>query len=113
MGYRAAHLNLLEPKEHRNFYAALHRKGYLEREPLDAELTIQKPMKIKTLIDFAITKGIVTIPQLTDTDWKVDIPFFYQLTGISTEFFEKYVTKKFDFEINNVTSIAGKGKGLA
>jgi Zn-dependent peptidase ImmA (M78 family) len=76
LGYRAAHLNLLEPKEHRNFYAALHRKGYLEREPLDAELTIQKPMKIKTLIDFAITKGILTIPQMTDTDWKVDIPFF-------------------------------------
>ncbi|MBP1905349.1 Zn-dependent peptidase ImmA (M78 family) [Paenibacillus turicensis] len=113
LGYRAAHLNLLEPKEHRNFYAALHRKGYLEREPLDAELTIQKPMKIKTLIDFAITKGILTIPQMTDTDWKVDIPFFYQLTGIPAEFFEKYVTKKLDFEINNVMSMAEKGKGLA
>lgn len=40
LGYRAARLNLMEPKEHRNFYAALHRKSYLEREPLDGELTM-------------------------------------------------------------------------
>jgi Zn-dependent peptidase ImmA (M78 family) len=42
LGYRAANLGIIESKSHRNFYAALHRKGYLQSEPLDELLPLQK-----------------------------------------------------------------------
>lgn len=106
LGYRAAHLGIMESKEHRNFYAALHRKGYLKQEPLDDVLLIQKPMKVKTLIDLVATKGIIDISEMAGNDWKVEIPFFYQLTGIPTDFFNKYVTRTLDFGLQNVTDIS-------
>ncbi|MNJ50466.1 hypothetical protein D3C77_457380 [compost metagenome] len=104
LGYRAAHLGIMEPKDH--FYASLHRKGYLKQEPLDDVLTIQKPMKMKTLIDLVATKGIIDISETAGNEWKVEIPFFYQLTGIPTEFFNKYVTRTLDFGLQNVTDIS-------
>src|SRR5699024_9797079 len=35
LGYRAVNLEVLTAKEHRNYYAALHRRDYLKCEPLD------------------------------------------------------------------------------
>ncbi|WP_337017946.1 XRE family transcriptional regulator, partial [Oceanobacillus massiliensis] len=58
LGYRAAKLRIIEPKTHRNFYAALHRKGYLKKEPLDELIPIQKPMKVKSIIDLVSKKGL-------------------------------------------------------
>lgn len=91
LAYRAENLGIIEPKTHRNFYAALHRKGYLKQEPLDHELYIQKPMKVKSLIDFALNNGLINMQHMLEKTWKVDLSFFSRLTGIDSAFFEKYV----------------------
>ncbi|MCR6524441.1 spr1629 family repressor/antitoxin [Lysinibacillus capsici] len=106
LGYRAANLGIIESKSHRNFYAALHRKGYLQREPLDEILPLQKPMKIKSIIDLVSKKGIIDIRQMIENDWKVEIPFFYQLTGIDSKFFDKYLATKQDFGLENVIDLS-------
>ncbi len=106
LGYRAAHLGIMEPKEHRNFYAAMHRKGYLKMEPLDEIIPLQKPMKIKTIIDFSSKKGLVDIYPMIDNDWKVELSFFYRMTGIDPNFFKKYLTNSFDYGLQNVTDIS-------
>lgn len=94
LGYRAAHLGMMEAKDHRNFYAAMHRRGYLEKEPFDKEIPLQKPMRIKTIIDLLSKKGLVDIRYMIEEDWKVETSFFHHMTGINTDFFNKYMTNK-------------------
>ncbi|MCJ0931507.1 helix-turn-helix domain-containing protein [Virgibacillus halodenitrificans] len=101
LGYRAANLGLMDAREHRNFYAALHRKGYLKREPLDEAIPIQKPQKVKTIIDFIANKGMMDIQEMAERDWMVNADFFYRLTGIDKDFFSNYMTEKQDFSISN------------
>jgi|SRR5690625_1924662 len=96
----------MEPKSHRNFYAALHRKGYLKQEPLDHELYIQKPMKVKSLIDFAANNELINIRHMHERTWKVDLPFFSRLTGIDFAFFEKYVQDEKPMNESRVTDLA-------
>lgn len=105
LGYRAANLGIIEPKDHRNFYAAMHRKGYLKIEPLDDVIPIQKPMKIKTIIDFVSKKGLVDIGQMIENDWKAEVSYFHHMTGIDPSFFNKYMTRNLDFGLQNVTKI--------
>lgn len=102
LGYRAAHLGMMEAKDHRNFYAAMHRRGYLEKEPFDREIPLQKPMRIKTIIDLLSNKGLVDIRYMIEEDWKVETSFFHHMTGINTDFFNKYMTKKPQTSIQNV-----------
>ncbi|MNI48856.1 hypothetical protein D3C73_1034420 [compost metagenome] len=105
LGYRAAQLEIIGPKDHRNFYAALHRKGYLEKERLDDLIPLQKPMKIKTIIDFASNKELVDIRKMIEEDWKVEVPFFHQMTGIDHDFFLKYFTTNLDFDLQKIVSL--------
>ncbi|MDP1394436.1 XRE family transcriptional regulator [Lysinibacillus capsici] len=106
LGYRAANLGIIESKSHRNFYAALHRKGYLQREPLDEILPLQKPMKIKSIIDLVSKKGIIDIRQMVEDDWKVEISFLHRLTGIDPKFFDKYLAIKQDFGLEKVIDLS-------
>ncbi|MDU5141910.1 MAG: ImmA/IrrE family metallo-endopeptidase [Paenibacillus dendritiformis] len=105
LGYRAANLGIIEPKDHRNFYAAMHRKGYLKVEPLDDVIPIQKPMKIKTIIDLVSKRGLLDIGHMIENDWKVEVSFFHHMTGIDPSFFNKYMTRNLDFGFDNVTKI--------
>lgn len=106
LGYRAANLGILDSKKHRNFYAALHRKGYLKREPLDESLSIQKPQKIKSIIDLVAKKGMIDIREMIERDWMVEVQFFHRITGIDLEFFNNYINHNQDFELVNVKEIS-------
>ncbi|KAB8130304.1 ImmA/IrrE family metallo-endopeptidase [Gracilibacillus oryzae] len=106
IGYRAANLEVLDTKKHRNFYASLHRKGYLKREPLDESLAIQKPEKIKSIIDLIANKKLIDLREMIDKDWMVDISFLHRLTGIDAAFFNNYISHDQDFELINVTNVA-------
>lgn len=108
LAQRAAFLGIIEPKEHRNFYAAMHRKKYLEKEPLDDQIPVQKPMKIKTIIDFVSRRGLVDIAQMIENDWRAEVSFFHHMTGINPDFFTQYTKRKLDFDLENVTSIVNR-----
>lgn len=86
----------------------LHRKGYLQLEPLDSEISVQKPMKTKSIIDLVATKDIIDIRKMLDRDWKADIEFFYKLTGIEFNFFNKYLLAEKDFELLSVADFPRK-----
>ena len=111
LGYRAANLGILEAKSHRNFYAALHRKGYLKMEPLDETIPIQRPQKVKSIIDLVAKKGIIDIGQMIESDWMVEITFFHRMTGIDFSFFNYYVIRERDFELVNVDDISSRIHG--
>ncbi|KPH78245.1 helix-turn-helix domain-containing protein [Oceanobacillus caeni] len=102
LGYRAAELGILDSKSHRNFYAALHRKGYLKIEPLDEIIPIQKPQKMKSIIDLVAKKKIIDLRQMLEDDWMVEIDFLHELTGIDISFFNNYMIRERDFELVRV-----------
>ena len=102
LGYRAANLGILDSKNHRNFYAALHRKAYLKREPLDESLSIQRPHKIKSIIDLVTKKELIDLREMMEKDWMVEVQFFNRITGIEVDFFNNYLKKDYDFELLHV-----------
>jgi Zn-dependent peptidase ImmA (M78 family)/transcriptional regulator with XRE-family HTH domain len=102
LGYRTTQLGLINSKDHRNFYASLHRKHYLEKEPLDNYIPIQKPLKIKTIINFLETKNIIDVNKLLEEEWKVDLQFFEKLTGIDSEFVAQFNKHSNDFSISSI-----------
>ncbi len=106
LGYRAANLGILDSKKHRNFYAALHRKGYLKIEPLDESLPIQKPQKVKSIIDLVAKKGMIDIREMIERDWMAEVQFFYRITGIDLDFFNNYINHDQHFELLNVKEIS-------
>lgn len=109
LGYRAANLGVLDSKKHRNFYASLHRKGYLKREPLDEVLPIQKPQKIISIIDFVAKRGLIDLREMLERDWLVEVQFLNRITGIDLEFFKSYINHDQHFgELLNISSIISK-----
>lgn len=97
---------MLNARSHRNFYAALHRKKYLKREPLDETIPIQKPQKMKSIIDLVIKKGMVDFRRMIENDWMVEKDFLHRITGIDLSFFDNYMTKERDFELVNVDELS-------
>ncbi len=93
LGYRTVNLGLLSAKEHRNYYAALHRKGYLKQEPLDDNIPIKRPQKVKTIIDLVIKKDVINFEKMLEKDWLIEVEFLYRLTGIDSKFFRNYIRK--------------------
>ncbi|UOQ83594.1 spr1629 family repressor/antitoxin [Gracilibacillus salinarum] len=112
LGYRAVHLKILDAKKHRNFYAALHRKGYLKREPLDETIPIQKPQKMKSIIDLVVKKKLIDIREMLERDWMVDITFLHRITGIESSFFDNYMHQQQDFELLHVAEISSNLKEM-
>lgn len=106
LAYRAASLDIINSKEHRNFYAAMQRKKYLEKEPLDDVIPVQKPMKIRTIIDFSSKKGLIDVKKMIENDWNVEPSFFHNMTGIPLGFLMKYTVKEFDFALGNVALLS-------
>lgn len=106
LAFRSANLGVLDAKSHRNFYATMHRRGYLKQEPLDDTIPIQKPQKVKSIIDLVIKKELITMYQMMERDWMVDLEFFHQITGIDTSFFNRYMASDQDFELAKVTYLA-------
>lgn len=106
LGYRSADLGILDARNHRNYYAGLHRKGYLKKEPLDEIISMQKPQKMKSIMDLVFKKGLIDIRQMLERDWMADFAFFQQITGIDIEFFKRYMINEQDFEIVHVSDFS-------
>ncbi|MEK3821472.1 XRE family transcriptional regulator [Cytobacillus sp. FSL W8-0315] len=94
---RAFRLEIIDYQQYRYFFMSINRKGYKFQEPLDNEIPIEHPMKIKSILQLLFDKNIYSVSGLMD-ELKVDISFFSDLTGIEENFFynhRKQETKRF------------------
>lgn len=97
IAYRAYSLELINYQQYRYFHMMINQKGYKTIEPLDTEIKIMKPGKVKSILQLLFDKGYLSLGTLLNT-LKVDLDFLVQLLGIEKEFFEKYkedTTKQF------------------
>jgi Zn-dependent peptidase ImmA (M78 family)/DNA-binding XRE family transcriptional regulator len=86
---RAFKLNLINYQQYRYYYMLINKKGYKIQEPLDDKISIERPMKIKSILQLLFKNNIYSLSSLMN-DLKVDQGFFTVLTGIEEEFFEAY-----------------------
>lgn len=105
MAMRARNLELITHQQFRYFYMSINKNGYRKEEPLDAILPIEKPMKVRSILQLILEKKIINLEQLTE-ELKVDIKFIVSITGIEEEFFAKYLdNSQQSFSINDLKII--------
>ncbi|WP_214708656.1 MULTISPECIES: ImmA/IrrE family metallo-endopeptidase [unclassified Exiguobacterium] len=90
MAIRAKRLGLLTQEQYSYFWRSITKKGYKKSEPLDYEIPIFKPSKIESILKLLLENKVITLNELTEAKYSVDIEYLHLLTGISREFFAKY-----------------------
>ena len=73
--YRAYKMGLLSFEENRYFYASLNKKGYKKNEPLDEDIAIIRPGKIRSLLDLVFKNKIISLNDILN-DHFIDRSFF-------------------------------------
>nr|WP_212965931.1 ImmA/IrrE family metallo-endopeptidase [Lederbergia ruris] len=99
---RAFKLGIIDYQKYRYFYILINKKGYKIIEPLDTDIPVIKPAKVKSILQLLFDKGIYTVSDLMD-EFKVDQRFLTTLTGINEVFFDQYRKKeKRSFSVNEL-----------
>jgi Zn-dependent peptidase ImmA (M78 family)/DNA-binding XRE family transcriptional regulator len=89
LAYRARSLNLLDYQKYRYFNIQLNKKGYKNSEPLDNQIKIIKPGKVRSILELLFEKNLLDLNSLLD-QLKVDVEFISDLLSIDIEFLKKY-----------------------
>lgn len=89
LAYRAYSMELLTYQEYRYFNMSVNKAGYKLKEPLDDQLKIMKPGKVKSILQLLFENNYFPLSKLLDIT-HVDIEFLSNLLGIDNEFFKKY-----------------------
>lgn len=87
--YRAYKMRLLTFEENRYFYATLNRKDYKKNEPLDEDIAIIRPGKIRSLLDLVFKNHLFSLDDILNTH-HIDRPFLESLFGFENAFLSKY-----------------------
>ncbi|MBC1483296.1 spr1629 family repressor/antitoxin [Listeria immobilis] len=107
--YRAYKMGLLTFEENRYFYAALNRKGYKKNEPLDEDISIIRPGKVRSLLDLIFKNHLFSLNNILN-DYYIERSFLESLLGIENEFLSKYSeeSNREYFNNSNVVSLFTK-----
>lgn len=107
--YRAYKMGLLTFEENRYFYASLNRKGYKKNEPLDEDIAIIKPGKVRSLVDLVFKNRLFTLNEILN-DYFIDCSFLESLFGFENKFLHQYRMESPGeyFNLPNVVSLFAK-----
>lgn len=86
---RAYSLGLLDYQQYRYFNIMINKKGYKVTEPLDDQFKINRPGKIRSILQLLFENGHISLSTLLTT-LNVDIEFLTKMLGIEKTFFDKY-----------------------
>lgn len=91
--YRAFKLGLLTPQQHSYFYRQIAKKNYKMVEPLDMEMTIKKPSKVRSILDVIFRHNLVSVPTLLSQQ-KVRKQFLSDLFAFDVSFLTNIKTNQ-------------------
>lgn len=89
LAHRAHSLRLLDYQQYRYFHMMINKQGYKVTEPLDEEIKITKPGKVRSILQLLFEKNYISLDYLLNTIM-VDTEFLMKLLGIERAFFDKY-----------------------
>lgn len=109
--YRAYKLGLLSFEENRYFYAVLNKKEYRISEPLDEDIAIIKPGKIRALLDLIFSHKLLNANDILSV-YHIDSLFLENLLGFDNNFLEQYTetSNQNYFNDSNVIPLFAKNK---
>lgn len=87
--YRAYKLGLLTPQQNAYFYRQISKKDYKVVEPLDRDIPLRHPSKIRSILDVILSHKLLTLSDLTRYP-KVSTKYISQLFGFDDQFFDPY-----------------------
>lgn len=90
---RAYKLGFLTPQQNSYFYRQITLKGYKEEEPLDSELVLKRPGKIRSIFDVVLSNQVITLAEIKEL-FNMDVKLLQNLFSIEAAFFEKYQAKE-------------------
>lgn len=102
---RAYKLKLLTYEENRYFYSALNRMKYRVVEPLDADIPIVKPGKIRAMLTIILDNHLLILDNLLE-DYSIELPFLESLIGIDDDILKKYIGQtRTDYFADNIVNL--------
>ncbi|MGX7244829.1 spr1629 family repressor/antitoxin [Enterococcus quebecensis] len=107
--YRAYKMGLLTFEENRYFCATLNRKDYRKNEPLDEDIPIVRPGKVRSLLDLILKNHLFSLNDILN-DYSIDRSFLESLFGLENKFLSKYFeeSNRDYFNHSNVVSLFAK-----
>ncbi|MGC6768953.1 ImmA/IrrE family metallo-endopeptidase [Enterococcus sp. LJL51] len=87
--YRAYKMGLLSFEENRYFYATLNKKSYKKNEPLDEDIAVVRPGKIRSLLDLIFKNHLFSLNDVLN-DYYINRSFLESLLGLEKNFLTKY-----------------------
>ncbi|HFI0402040.1 TPA: XRE family transcriptional regulator [Streptococcus suis] len=106
--YRAYKLGLLTPQQNSYFYRQISKKGYKTVEPLDLEIPLKKPSKIRSILDVILSNNLLTLSDI-ERNQRVSKNFISQLFAFDVQFFDKYLLPSDTFD--NVVPLFYRKRG--
>ncbi|WP_249870554.1 helix-turn-helix domain-containing protein [Oceanobacillus saliphilus] len=93
MAFRAYSLKRMTYQQYRYFNASLNRNNYKEIEPLDDQIIIMKPGKVRSSFQALFEKGIRSVEDVLNYT-KFELKLLAELVDIEEAFFERYRVKR-------------------
>lgn len=87
--YRAFKLGLLTPKQHSYFYRQIAQKGYKMIEPLDDQIFVKKPSKVKSILDVVLSNHLVSLATIMSKQ-SIRLQFISEIFSVEMKFFDQY-----------------------
>jgi Zn-dependent peptidase ImmA (M78 family)/DNA-binding XRE family transcriptional regulator len=106
--YRAYKLGYLSVSQNNYFYRQITAKGYKKIEPLDREMSVNRPSRIVSMIDVILTSRLLTLENLLH-QYNVSLDFLSEVLQIDKHFFDKYEGNRNTINnFNNVINLSQK-----
>lgn len=102
--YRAFKLGMVTASQHSYFYRLIHKNEYKFFEPLDGDIVVKRPSKIRSVFHTILTSNFFTLNGLL-AGLKVDIRFICSLLAIDSSFFDKYADVDNIEDFNKIISL--------
>ena len=100
--YRAYKLGLLSFEENRYFYASLNKYNMRQKEPLDEDIPIVQPGKIRALLHFVFENQLLLLSDFLDK-YNIELSFLANLLSIDEDFLTKFNdTVRVDYYRSNI-----------
>lgn len=101
---RAYKLGFLTPKQHSYFYRQIARRGYKFEEPLDSEIALKRPGKIRSILAMILSNQLTDLSGIED-HFNIERKLLEEMFSIEAEFFTPYEKQAEFTSFNNVLNI--------
>lgn len=86
---RAYKLGLLTPQQNTYFYRQIAKKNYRKKEPLDEEMILKRPGKIRNIMQLVFSNHLLSLADFLE-ELHVETDYICQLFTIEKEFFSPF-----------------------